>query len=42
MPLLDRLVDTIEHRCGLTRGRFEKTEPASASCGQVVLNLTCR
>jgi serine/threonine-protein kinase HipA len=30
-PLIDRIVDTVEHRCGLTRSRFEKTESASAS-----------
>ena len=30
-PLIHRIVETIEHRCGLTRSRFEKTEPASAS-----------
>jgi serine/threonine-protein kinase HipA len=30
-PLLDRIIETIEHRCGLTRTRFEKTEAPSAS-----------
>jgi serine/threonine-protein kinase HipA len=30
-PLIDRIIETIEHRCGLTRVRFEKTEAASGS-----------
>jgi len=30
-PLIDRIIETIEHRCGLTRARFEKKEAASAS-----------
>jgi serine/threonine-protein kinase HipA len=30
-PLIDRIVETVEHRCGLTLSRFEKTESASAS-----------
>jgi serine/threonine-protein kinase HipA len=30
-PLIDRIVETIEHRCGLTLSRFEKTESASVS-----------
>jgi serine/threonine-protein kinase HipA len=29
-PLIDRIVETVEHRCGLTLSRFEKTESASA------------
>jgi len=32
-PLIDRIIETIEHRCGLTRVRFEKTQAASASRG---------
>jgi serine/threonine-protein kinase HipA len=30
-PLLDQIVETIEHRCGLTRSRFERSEAPSAS-----------
>jgi serine/threonine-protein kinase HipA len=30
-PLLDRIIETIEHRCGLTRTRFDKMESPSAS-----------
>jgi serine/threonine-protein kinase HipA len=30
-PLIDRIVETVEHRCGLTHARFDKTESASAS-----------
>jgi serine/threonine-protein kinase HipA len=30
-PLIDRIIETIEHRCGLTRVHFEKTEAASPS-----------
>jgi serine/threonine-protein kinase HipA len=30
-PLIDRIIETIEHRCGLTRVRFEKTQAASGS-----------
>jgi len=30
-PLIDRIIEIIEHRCGMTRARFEKTESGSAS-----------
>jgi len=30
-PLIDQIVETIEHYCGLTRSRFDKTESATST-----------